>query len=305
MHRARYQSLWAIVIAVTGWCACSPGFEEPYEVLDLRVLAMRAEPPEVLVRTPADAARPIAISILLADPTFPGRALTCRLQSCVLSDINRRCEVPEDTVILAEGPCADGVTTFPVTFPAELLADVQAADPTGGYSGLAVWVELVVSGGGPELHAIKSVVFSAELPEGRTANRNPLITGLRIDDAEATLSADVPWQADVPVRIEVTRAEDAKETYTLPTFEGGTVTLKEYMRFSFYADAGSFSQAYTTDKPENFLAVSPDEEIPIDLFVDWTPPEGAAPEGTPVRFWFVLDDGRGGVDWIRATGRPR
>ena len=293
----------ALISLVMGAAACTPGFDEPSLVLDLRVLAMKAEPPEIILHASEDAAKPVTLSILIADPASPGRVLSCRLQSCVLSDINKRCEDPATTVVLAEGPCSDGVTAFDVTFPLDLIERVREADSTQGYSGLAVWVELVVTGGEEELHALKSVIFSTESPPGRTANRNPAITGLRLDEADPVLPADVPWQAGKTIRMEVARAADAKETYVLPTFDGGTVTLKEYMQFSFYSDSGKFSKSSTTDKPDNFMNVTADEEPPIDLFVDWTPEAGTAPATKQIRFWFVLDDGRGGVDWMLATGR--
>jgi len=220
----------------------------------------------------------------------------------VLSDINKRCEDPAQTTVLVEGPCSDGVTAFEVIFPRDLLERVRAADSTEGYSGLAVWVELVVTGDNEERHALKSVVFSAESPPGRVANSNPVITGLRLDGADPVFPENIPWQAGQTIRMEVARTDDSKEAYVLPTFDGGIVNLKEYMHFSFYADGGKFSESSTTDKPNNFMNVSADEEVPIDLFVDWTAPIDGGTATPQVRFWFVLDDGRGGVDWMQATG---
>jgi len=41
------------------------------------------------------------------------------------------------------------------------------------------------------------------------------------------------------------------------------------------------------------------------MWSKWTAPAaGETGAGRPVRFWFVMSDGRGGVSWIRAVGTP-
>lgn len=293
--------------------ACSPGFDDPSLVKDLRVLGVRAEPPEFLMArrpAPADplgtdstAAWPVRVTVLIADPLGGGRTLSCEVRSCTLGD-SRTCEGSGDITTLAAGPCADGETLFDVEVPRSLVEAAQAGDPTFGtpvHSGVAVWLEVVVRGGERPLYALKSVVFSPESPPGRTANQNPRIGKVRLNDMPQGTPGEVPFVPGVPVQIEVVPAEGAKEKYVLPSLMplGGVEDLEEFMTVAFYADAGSFEDATRTDQPGSVFENAPTGEE-ARLLTRWTPPD----EARPVRFWFVLVDGRGGADWVVARGVP-
>ncbi len=283
--------------------ACSPGFDDPSLVKDLRVLGIRAEPPEFLLVDAPATAWPVRLAVLIADPRGDGRTLRCEVRSCTLGD-GRTCEGTRDITTLAAGPCADGETPFDLEVPHSFVEAAQAGDPTFGtpvHSGVAVWLEVVVRGGERPLYALKSVVFSPENPPGRTANQNPKVGQIRLNEMPQKTPGEVPYVPGVSVQIEVVPADGAKEKYLLPSLmpPGGVEDLEEFMTLSFYADAGSFEDATRTDRPGNVFEETPTREE-ARLVTRWTPPD----EGGPVRFWFVLVDGRGGVDWVVATGVP-
>lgn len=283
--------------------ACSPGFDDPSLVKDLRVLGVRADPPEFLVTDKAPPAWPVRVTALIADPHGGGRTLQCEVRSCTLGD-SRTCEGSGDITTFAAGPCTDGETPFDVEVPRSLVEAAQAGDPTFGtpvHSGVAVWLEVVVRGGERPLYALKSVAFSPENPPGRTANQNPRVGEVRLNDMPQRTPGEVPYVPGVSVRIEVVPAEGAKEKYVLPSLmpPGGVEDLDEFMTVAFYADAGSFEDATRSDRPGNVFEGTPTGEE-ARLLTRWTPPD----EGGPVRFWFVLVDGRGGADWVVASGVP-
>jgi hypothetical protein len=278
--------------------ACDPGFDEPAFVKDLRVLAIAADSPEFLDLDSPRTEWKVRLTALIADPAGAGRPISCRLQSCVLSQ-NQRCEDPATTLKLAEGPCTDGENPFDVTLPRDLVEKALAKDTFKGFNGVAVWIEWIVTAGSEEVHAVKSVVFAVADPPGRTANVNPGVAGLDVD-GKAGLAAGFEFDAGAKVRLELKAAADAKQQYVLRTFEGGTTDQEEYLRYAYYTDAGSLSRDHTSDKPPIF---TPEDPKPPELWSDWTAPEKDVPAS--VRFWFVLTDGRGGVSWTTGKAAPR
>jgi hypothetical protein len=308
------------LLAAALLAGCDTGFDDPSLVRDLRILALKADPPEILYpaiapfAVPADSDRRTRVTILLADPEGAGRGLTCTLRSCVLPT-SRRCEGQASTVVLAQGPCGDGEASFDVDLPADLVAAVQQADtyfkacrqahafgldPPCGYSGLAVWIEVVVSGGERDLYGLKSLVFAPRDPADREPNRNPEVTGLLVDGVPAP-AGTLPFAPGVDAKVEPVRSDSSKQAYRLPRYTGGDpIDLTEDLSIRFLADAGSFDPATRTDRPRNVLVGSGTSEPP-DMFSTWTPP-ATVPDR--IRFWFVVDDGRGGVAWHAAVGTP-
>ncbi|NOZ01200.1 MAG: hypothetical protein GXP54_04845 [Deltaproteobacteria bacterium] len=319
-----------LAVATTAVAGCDMSFDDPSMVQDLRILGLKADPPEFLGADYADLDRDVRISVLLADPLNEGKGgLECLLRACVLSN-DYRCDDNDSTVVLAKQPCVDGSNTFQVTVPADLILATRNADPSwmaieagiaqaidqgvppeiaelgkSLYSGVAVWVEIVVSGGDHELRGLQSVIFSPENPKGRTANTNPTIAGVRLNGQVGGTVTEIPFSPGESIRVEVLKTWDSKETFLLPTYDppGGVATVDEYMTFAFYADAGDFSPDTTTDKPPNIFNADPEaEQKPVDLWSTWTAPAADEVPADGVRFWFVLIDGRGGTDWITMKG---
>jgi len=281
--------------------SCSPNFDEPSLVKDLRILAVRADRPEFFVGGSDPTEWPVTLTVLLADPAGAGRTLSCAFRWCRLTESNT-CDGVADAVPLGEGPCAHGETAFDLRIPATVVQAVQAEDPTYGtpvHSGVAVWVEVVVRAPERTLLALKSVVFSPPNPPDRTPNRNPRIAALRLNDMPPAEPDLIPFSPRESVLIEVVPSDDSKERYLLPTLmpPGGVTEQEEPMTVAFYADAGSFEDATRSDKPSSILSGPPTAEE-AKLRTKWTPPA----EAREVQFWFVLTDERGGVDWLLARG---
>ncbi|MBW2734784.1 MAG: hypothetical protein JRH20_20550, partial [Deltaproteobacteria bacterium] len=75
------RSLMSLMLAAMAM-ACTPDFDAPWEVKDLRVLGMRAEPPELLFSAIPTSFSPIRVGALLADPSNPERAVAWEAWAC-------------------------------------------------------------------------------------------------------------------------------------------------------------------------------------------------------------------------------
>ena len=189
------------LLAAAGLAAATAAcgsFEDPSIVLDLRVLAMTAEPPEVVA--PFDPADPLDVELadseicaLIADPA-EDRALTIAMRACGPTSSDR-CDDPlrpvldlgeqtiEDPEEAASAPraCAtleDGLGLLAV------LQDSLSQDDLLGFGGIAARVELRVRpadsepGGADEIFAFKRMRYAPQQPPERVANANPTLDGL-------------------------------------------------------------------------------------------------------------------------------
>jgi hypothetical protein len=85
------------LVAAASAGACNTGFEKQSIVIDLRLLAIRTEPAEVVVDVdPADLGSievpPVTVTALVADPL--GRALSYTMTACG-ETFSLRCDDPE------------------------------------------------------------------------------------------------------------------------------------------------------------------------------------------------------------------
>jgi hypothetical protein len=273
-----------------------------------------AAPPPYVV--PADVARSVTVTALIADPGGNGRTLHCSWRSCPSPDSTTHwCTDPATTTFLADGDCADGEVAFAFDVPVAAILGAQATDSvfescaaaalSGStaacpYSGVAVWLDLVVTGGGRELHSLKSVVFSPVNPPGRAPNTNPTLDGVRTG-AGVLATPDLAFTAGEAVRLQPTWPPTAHDLIVLPTFSGGTVAMEEQFSLTYLADAGSFDPFQTTEAQSGGLLGASTQ--PPDLSSTWTAPASGGPAAA--RLWFVVTDGRGGVAWLLVTAHPR
>ena len=232
--------------------ACDPGFEDPTEVIDLRPLAMVAEPPEQVLdldpqRLPSPdqllaMLRPVQICGLTGDP-LP-RDVRWTFTACVEgSDVRCNDDLPK--LMLGSGAAPDPEQSLPrpqlcarLEPGLPLLVVLQAAiqdDPLAGFSGIDLLVEWKLEADGePTQYAGKRVRFAARVPASRTANHNPTLTGFtaRVAGSDGaaeqplTLGRCVDQAAPLTVRagdrVAITPVEPQglRETYVVPTFEG-------------------------------------------------------------------------------------
>jgi hypothetical protein len=317
-----------LAVAPAGGCG---SFESPDIVIDLRILGIQAEPPEVVVALddPEEidflAIPSVEVCALIADPAA-SRRLVYDLVACPPGR-GGRCN-PEDPQIqlgngLIDDPeeAADPVRACGNLVPVPLLVDVVTEtirrDPLGSFDGVPVSVQLAVRPeGAPEDEtefALKRVFFSDERPAGRVANQNPFLDGFTAmrdpipergrdfalplgrcadNDAPATVS---PGERLTLLPLE---PDGVREDYVLPTFEGGARRFTESLRYAFYATEGAWNR-FETGGPRDFAGNEP----PLDS--TWTAP--AAPDlvgdGLDVEIWIVQRDERGGLEWYQSCIR--
>lgn len=182
-------------------------FEDPAIVLDLRVVAMTAEPPEQVLEIDLSGQAPPAPEALLgqlvptrvcayvADPGLP-RELRWSMTACLPTE-DLRCDPERPQVFLAEGRLGDpelvpdgGRACTRIEHaanPAGWLAIFTSQlerDPTRGLAGLDYAIELRIGDPGApreqDVFGVKQARISARLPATKTANRNPSITDLQL-----------------------------------------------------------------------------------------------------------------------------
>lgn len=301
--------------------ACGFSFERSSDVRDARILAIQAEPPEVIVG--AGPLPDIRLRALVADPRKPERITEYEWRACVPDlrgttlneggeDISGatedgRCDESKDTTLIAAGEAPLGPFEATVTLPAELTLLAAAGMETG--LSLHAQAQLRVSSPEGLLYGRKRVVVSPPVPQGRQANRNPRLTALLLDDT--------PWEPDQPRRLKLGECPDSKkrqivdpddptryytrcaytvtpvfdeneaEHYLVQTYAGETLELRERLRFHWFAGAGSFGSTQTA-QPTN---VGPQTYDPIST--EWFEPA----VGESATIWVVIRDGRGGTSW--------
>lgn len=321
----------AAVAVALGAAACG-SFEDPTIVRDLRLLAAQASPPEQVVDV--DPQNPLAVQFadvrvcaLAADPGR--RPLTWSMMICPperdlrCGDLDQPFLVLEPAVRL--GP-ADGVGQEAcATVPAgpDLLAVVRRTiedDPLAGFGGVDINLAIrVVPEGGGEADAVyagKSIRFAARVPAERVANQNPVMTEVagQIDRGNgleepavvpAGACASPEFGLQVPSGAKVKLAprplDGSEETYVVPTFEGGSRTFTENLRYQWLATAGSFSRGETGGPRDG-------AGNPPALSTVWTAPTvDAGAEPRLVDLWVIQRDERGGASWLPvcAVVRPR
>ncbi len=189
--------------------ACA-SFPDPDVVVDLRILAITADPPEQVIDVDLNAVDPAAIlaqlqptevCALVAEPDRE-RALKWSMTLCAL-DGDERCGEPDDddedqtplpTILLEEGIQPDYETT-PVLGPDDRMCTTIPPSPDqlaiigaaleradfGGVGGIDYGVSFAVVGAdeptAPALFGGKGIRVSARIPAERTPNSNPVLDG--------------------------------------------------------------------------------------------------------------------------------
>lgn len=317
--------------------ACDTDFEDPSIVLDLRILGMRAEPPEIV--TPVDPedptdidladVPPVQVCALVAEPNRD-RGARYQMRMCPPTG-GGRCtgadEGEEEQVVidLVAGEVGDPDTLGPTDICAtiepsgDLVVVVMQsvrADDLAGFGGVGVQVDLAVTpdGGGKEetVWGFRRVRYSAQLPEERVANSNPSLdgftgarepTGERDRDFELPLGrcgSVEPFLVAPGERITMLPRESAgaREDYVLPTFEGGSRSYTENLSYQWHATAGDWSR-FETGGTIDAVGNQP----PLDT--RWSAPDDPEEigDGLDVSMWIVQRDERGGQSWYETCAR--
>lgn len=309
-------------------------FQDPNVVVDLRVLAIRSEPPEQVLdidlNQPPDPQTvlaelvPIQVCALVADPA-QDRRLVWSMTICPLTS-DDRCDDDRPQYQLASGVLDDPDTTVPepslcATVMPDLdllgvLIDVLDNDDLKGLGGLDYAAQLRIGGenGDPDLdlYATKTLRVSPRIPMERMANRNPSIVELDANpDAAAPAEADMPLTLGrcvenkspmviapgIRLRLLPIETPGAREAYVVPTLDGRSEMFTESLTYQWTAGDGGFSRG-TTGGPHDLVGNAP------PLFSDFKSPAAGDLTGpTDVPIWLVQRDERLGVQWYESCVR--
>jgi hypothetical protein len=311
-----------LVFAIS-FAACT-SFQDPDIVVDIRVIAMSATPPEQLLDIPSFVDPPPEASLLaMIQPTQvcalvsdPGqhRDLRWSMTLCNFNE-DERCDDngdPQELIGSGIEPNPDitdpepsmCASVMPDSTYAGVIQNALSDDPLDGLRVGGV-------GGNPalDLYAEKLVQLAAKDPPQRTPDTNPAIEGLTIElgqpDSE-DLSAPVPLPlgrcvdqvnpfivpAGLKARITPVEIPGSRSTYYLPTLNGSSESFVLALNYQWTATAGQFDNGSTGGPPD--LAGTPPP-----LFTDWFAPSATDINNlnTDVSMWLVQRDGRFGAHW--------
>ncbi len=315
----------ALVIAALTMVAGCGTFEDPSIVIDLRPLAMVADPPEQLI--PYDPSKPpdpttihlsaIEMCALIADPGAH-RALDFTMTACPQQN-DDRCD-PSEPSFLIGGGTIDDPEDAPTPQPAcarmepnaDLFAVVQQAvidDPLNGFSSVDIQVVMAVNpqGGLPDtqVFASKAVVFGTQMPADRTPNHNPTLTELDWERSDTSTGPLVlgrcldqlsPIEVAAGEQLHLTPVEPAgaREAYVVPTFDGGETHITENLSYDWLATGGDWSSASTGGPRDGF-----GNDPPLDTV--WQAPAAAKiGDGLDLSLYVIQRDERGGQAWYES-----
>lgn len=302
------RALPLILFALLTLTACLGVQDDPTKVVDLRVLAVQLDPPE-LMATSCDFndpsvllpfAQPIALTALIVDPAGAGRSLEYELLGCA-DQQDLRCE--DSRVVLAQGSTSAGELVLSVTPALAVLEDgrplMQATleeDPYFGFGGVRVSLVLHLRGGEEEIFAQKLMVYSCPLVPGMVPNVNPFVPELSIAGAPWTGGTVPLLTGEGPHPIEVADPGAAEEAYVVPSLEASPqpIALTEAWTMTWHADYGRFDPQ-TTGGSDFTGGVN-------RLRGRWFPPSDAEARDL-VRVWVVVRDGRGGQAFVERSFR--
>jgi len=302
-------------------------FADPNVVIDLRVLALSATPPDQVVDVdltqPVDPAAllaqlvPTRVCALVADP-LP-RRLRWLLTMCAPTD-NERCDdtdpmlgsgLLEDPEVTVPEPAACG-TIVPDARLLGLVLDLVRGDTLHGLGGIDVQVTLRIGGenADPDLdqYAGKAVRLYPRIPAARSANTNPRVERFDAAIGDAAPVAlplgrcvDNPSPLEIPadakVRLTPIEPPGVREVYVVPTLDGKSQTFTESLRYQWISSAGGFSDG-DTGGPRDISG------NPAPLFSDFKAPGKADLTGpTDISLWMIQRDERLGLAWYEACVR--
>jgi hypothetical protein len=272
--------------------ACGTDFELQSEIRRVRVLAVRAEPAEVLVDpTLSSFPAPVTFSSLAVTPD--GRPVTVTYALCRFTNTNPYDgSCPGDTSV----PLPEGVLSFQDPGVQAVLNEaLQALNPGGGggppdpndprfreglAQGVPFFIGYVATDGSGTPEGTERGIRRLTARAAPAPNQNPQVADILVNG--------VPLSGPLPPGTELSfqplLAEGSAEVYE--TAEGPRT---EQVFYSWYATGEGEVQALRSLEPVG--------DRPGDPTTDYETP---ATPGS-VTFWVVARDGRGGVGWLSRT----
>jgi hypothetical protein len=285
--------------------ACTPNFQSQDQVVDLRILAVRADPPEALFDLDAGTVEPVQLTILAVDGARRDAGATLNATICAATDSG----VCDQGQLFSEPTLSrDAGDLFATTLSVPPDAVVGAADASalGGFNGVRVQYSFTVDDGdphGPQSGA-KIVIYSptsVQSLEGHP-NHNPILVGVGVvlldggsplPGGGSLLMDGQPLVAPAEVAIGLTPilpdgGPNGIETYVTTDLRGNLIRLPEFPAYSFYTTGNAEFDNNTANQPVDGGVAPPQGLTRFTAHAD-------AGAGT---MWIVVRDGRGGSSWL-------
>lgn len=282
----------ALALAILFAAGCTSEFDPASFVDKLRLLAVKAEPPDVA---------PGFATMLSATTANPGgSAPTITWDACLLPPPPATGEaVNQDCIALPEGdpslvPFGQG-DSVAATMPMLSPSMIGLPDQTNGFY-LPVRVKLD-TGGSSLVAFFRLRIFLGALT-ANPPNHNPSLTGIfTVPVADAGAAEESPLDPTTPatvhenyqLNLRALVTGDSQEAYKV--YDGDPRTtpprdVTETVRISWFTTAGRFTNDVTgVDKPDTTLIL--DKHLP--------------PSGSVIDLWAVARDERGGSDVLHRT----
>ena len=292
----------SFLIAAGLLAACSSDLEKQSQIVKLRVLAVQAEPAELIFASgqPPPKTTLTALAVEPANAPIAMQYALCTVQDAVPSPM-LDCPGTQGIPLPSAGPVSAVLDLSDPQIAALALQLLQGSDGGTADAGalLDQGIQVLVGfratapahglpDGGPpgenggDVQLFRGLTTVPLRSAGAPINHNPSIDRLDIGDGRLLLAPDgtpiVPQRPNQ--RLTPIPASDAKDPV-----DGGV----ESLGYSFFATAGELSSLRSTDKTATGQLA--------DTFVDWTAPDA----GPDVQFWVVVRDGRGGAGWLHRS----
>jgi hypothetical protein len=295
--------------ALAAAVACTPDFQSPRDVTDLRVLAIRQEAIEpdgssifadAAVDFATSSVQPVQVTALVADPA-PRRALTVAGQVCPPTDSGRCDQGVALTLGSNDGssPAVEQQPMLPVNIPSQAVAAAQQADDLKGFGGIRVQFSMQADDGDPHGPVLASKILLYTTGPDSSRNHNPAIAALEItlDGQHVETVSDGETLSLQPgveygLRPLLGSGPSGIEEYDTTDLSGNAVHLREEPTYAFFTTAPASVDRDTADEP------LPDQPQPNNGIARITL------NGSSAILWVVVRDGRGGVGWISVPCAP-
>jgi hypothetical protein len=315
---------------------CTPKFENATTLVDLRLLAVQAEPPEVLIDIQTVAATgtlpeplpEISLVPLIVDPNGGGRPVSLKVAICPnrtdesfgsnqmrggrVSDTVGDSPCGEGALVIADATAVagpDGVVPFRTSFTPTLpfLIAAAEADPLGIELGLPITVTFTVRAGEESVIAVKRLLFSPRLTPAQTPNRNPIVTKFLWrsgrEEPPKEVDPNLPPVVARGGRLRIRVAPAEAESYPARNFSAAERRFyteqipEETLRYHFFTTRGVFTPASVNNDPSP-LRTNPT----VNLETTYEAPADV-PGPYTAEVFVVVRDERGGASWARTLIR--
>jgi hypothetical protein len=311
----------SLVAALALWCGCSGDLPPSSGVVGLRLLAVRAEPPEV-----APGATTILDTLTVAPPTLDGGApspsyLWLACPEAPEAFAPSACSTPDDGGAMANVPscavapaaplCLIGASpTVRFTPPPDgssVVITVIVGDASAG-GAIACAMDAARNGGAPSPgSACVVAVKGLSVTRSATPNHNPTLDALTLDGMPLTDGSARFTAGGAPRTLAATRTAGSSEIELCAPGDAACTTSgqREPLSISWFATAGAIASGRTPFQPAPCDDACLKADPPPSVSTQWSPPADGELAAAEVDFWAVVRDGRGGVGWLAGRAAPR